>query len=326
MSVTDSVLGFLEENKGKYISGGEIASILGVSRNAVWKAVKGLQEKGYNIGAVTNKGYILSSDSNIVSGKSIEKFIEDKNIRVEYFDSVTSTNTVMKEKAEQGASEGLVVVSSEQTAGRGRRGKQFISKGGTGIYFSILLRPELNPRDALLITTCAAAAVSEAIEKNSDIKTKIKWVNDIYSGDKKICGILTEAAFDMEGGGLNYAVLGIGINIYFPENSLPDEIKNIAGAVFKNEDYDREAVSRIVADTINIFMREYVVITEKRFLQAYRQKSYLDGKEITVIKSDGNKDAVAMGITDDFSLIVKYKDGSEELLSSGEVSTRVNPQ
>ena len=245
MSVTDSVLGFLEENKGKYISGGEIASILGVSRNAVWKAVKGLQEKGYNIGAVTNKGYILSSDSNIVSGKSIEKFIEDKNIRVEYFYSVTSTNTVMKEKAEHGAPEGLVVVSSEQTAGRGRRGKQFISKGGTGIYFSILLRPELNPRDALLITTCAAAAVSEAIEKNSDIKTKIKWVNDIYSGDKKICGILTEAAFDMEGGGLNYAVLGIGINIYFPENSLPDEIKNIAGAVFKNEDYDREAVSRI---------------------------------------------------------------------------------
>lgn len=324
MSISDNVLGFLEEHKGKYISGAEIASILGVSRNAVWKAVKGLQKKGYNIGAVTNKGYILSADSNIVSGKSIEKFIENKKIHVEYFDSVTSTNTVLKEKAEHGAAEGLVIVSSEQTAGKGRRGKRFVSKGGTGIYFSLLLRPRLKPRDALLITTCAAAAVSEAIEKNSDIKTQIKWVNDIYSKDKKICGILTEAAFDLEGGGLDYAVLGIGINIYFPENSLPDEIKDIAGAVFKNENYDREAVSKIVADTLNIFMREYSVITEKRFLESYRRKSYLDGKEITVIKNDGSKDAVALGITDNFELIVKYKDGSKELLSSGEVSTKVN--
>ncbi len=322
MKTTEKVLDFLEKNKGKFVSGGSIASELGLSRNSVWKAVKSLQDKGYEIGAVTNKGYILSEKNNLISAQSVRKFITAENIDIEYRDSVTSTNTLLKKMAENGEKEGYVLLAGEQTAGRGRLGRSFSSGNGTGVYFSILLRPDMKPSDSLLITTCAAVAVAKAIEKNTGKMTSIKWVNDIYMRDRKVCGILTEASFDLECGKLSYAVLGIGINMFFDENTLPEEIKNIAGAVF-DEKPDGDTVSRIVADVINIFMAEYKVLIGKHFLFDYCSRSYLDGKEINVIKPDGVREATALDIDDDFRLHVKYLDGSEEYLSSGEVSTKV---
>ena len=322
MKTTEKVLGFLENNKGRYVSGESIASELGLSRNSVWKAIKILQEKGYEISAVTNKGYILSAKNNLISAQSVQKFITAENVCIEYQDEVTSTNTLLKKMAENGAKEGFVLMAGEQTAGRGRLGRNFSSQKGTGVYFSILLRPDMKPQDALLITICAAVAVAKAIEKNTGKMTSIKWVNDIYMRDRKVCGILTEASFDLECGKLSYAVLGIGINMYFPENSLPDEIKDIAGAVF-DEKPDGDSVSRIVADVINIFFDEYRVIVGKHFLFDYCSRSYLDGKAINVIKPDGTREAEAVDIDDDFRLHVKYPDGTEEYLSSGEVSTRI---
>ena len=322
MKTTEKVLDFLEKNKGNFVSGGSIASELGLSRNSVWKAVKALQDKGYEIGAVTNKGYILSEKNNLISAQSVRKFITTENVDIEYRDSVTSTNTLLKKMAENGEKEGYVLIAGEQTSGRGRLGRSFLSGNGTGVYFSILLRPDMNPSDSLLITTCAAVAVAKAIEKNTGKITSIKWVNDIYMRDRKVCGILTEASFDLECGKLSYAVLGIGINMYFEENSIPEEIKNIAGAVFDTKP-DGDAVSRIVADVINIFFDEYRVLTGKHFLFDYCSRSYLDGKEINVIKYDSVREATAIDIDDDFRLHVRYPDGSEEYLSSGEVSTKV---
>ncbi len=323
MSVADSVLDFLEKNRDRYISGEETAAYLGVSRNAVWKAVKALRQKGYDISAVTNKGYVLSHSNRIISAQGIEKHIKCGGIRVEHRDIVTSTNTVLKEMAENGEKEGLLLAASEQTAGKGRRGRSFSSNKGTGVYFSLLLRPDMNPSDALLITTCAAVAVARAVELNTGKNAQIKWVNDVYMNGRKICGILTEASFDIESGKLAYAVLGIGINIYFPENSLSEELVGIAGAVFDNDNFDGETVNKIIADTVNIFMDEYKNLTDKNYIDDYRKRSYLDGKKIYVIKSDGNREAEALGIDDNFRLHVKYSDGSEEYLSSGEVSTKV---
>lgn len=322
MSIEESVLNFLEASQGKYVSGGEIASVLGVSRNAVWKSVKKLEKKGYEIRAVTNKGYMLASSGSLFSAYSVKKYITHDNIRVQYQDSVTSTNTLVKEMAEKGEDEGLVLIAAEQTEGKGRLGRRFESKRGTGAYFSILLRPQLSPSQSLLITTCAAVAVAKAIEKNTGRITSIKWVNDIYMRDKKVSGILTQAAFDMEGNKLNYAVLGIGINMYFEEDSLPDEIKDIAGAVF-SEKPDGDTVSRIIADTVNFFFDEYRVLGGKHFLFDYVSRSYLDGKRINVIRPTGIMPAEALGIDDDFRLHVRYDDMTEEYLSSGEVSTRV---
>ena len=322
MKTVNMVLDLLEKNKGKYVSGGKIASFLGISRNSVWKAVKQLQDKGYEINAVTNKGYILTENNNLVSAQSIRKFIEDENVYIDFRDSVTSTNTLLKKMAENGEKEGYVLLAKEQTEGRGRLGRSFSSQNETGVYFSILLRPDMNPSDALLITTCAAVAVAKAIENNTGKMTSIKWVNDIYMRDRKVCGILTEASFDMENGKLSYAVLGIGINIYFSEDSIPDDIKDIAGAVF-DEKPDGDVVSKLVADVINIFMAEYRVIIGKHFLFDYCSRSYLDGKIINVIKPDGIKEAAALDIDDNFRLHVRYENGEDEYLSTGEVSTKV---
>lgn len=321
MSVTDKVLEYLEKNKGKYVSGGDLAEKLGVSRNAVWKAVNALKAKGYEIGAVTNKGYVLYEHNRIVSAQSIAKYITCPHIRIDYRDKVSSTNTVLKELAERGAQEGLLLVADEQTAGKGRKGRRFLSRNGTGVYFSLLLKPKLSPSESLLITTCAAVAVAKSVEKNAGGETEIKWVNDVYRNGKKICGILTEASFDIEGGGLAWAVLGIGINMFFPEGSLPEDLTDKVGAVYDDDSFTAENMSAIIADTVNFFMEEYRRLTEKSFLEDYRSRAYLDGKKIYVLKGDDMIEAIALGVDDDFRLEVRYPDGSTEFLSSGDVST-----
>lgn len=323
MGTADKVLEILEDNKGGYVSGGEIAKTLGVSRNAVWKSVNTLKAGGYSIDAVTNKGYSLDTDCKELSARSIKKYIKSESVAVDYRRSVTSTNTVMRSLAENGEKEGYLLVSSEQTAGKGRRGRSFVSKSGTGVYFSLLLRPDLSPSDSLLITTCAACAVAKAIEKNTGRRTEIKWVNDIFVDGKKVCGILTEASIDLEGGGLSWAVLGIGINLFFPDGTLPEELRGVAGSVFENDSFGADDAAKLVADTVNFFMENYYSLTEKAFLEDYRSRSYLDGKQVIVIKNGKEKKGEALGIDDDFRLKVKYDDGSEEKLSSGEVSTRI---
>ncbi len=322
MKTTDKVLSFLEENKGVYVSGALLASSFGVSRNAVWKSVKLLQQRGFEISAVTNKGYMLSKDSCILSAQSVKKYIKNSNIRIVFKDTVTSTNTLVKELAEKGENEGLLYIAAEQTAGKGRLGRTFLSPKGSGVYFSLLLRPDLAPQDSLLITTCAAVAVAKAIEINTGKPASIKWVNDIYMRGKKVAGILTGAAFDSESGKLSYAVLGIGINMFFDKKTLPAEIKDIATSVF-SEKPDSDVVSRIVADTVNFFMSEYAVLTGKHFLFDYKSRSFLDGKHINVIKPLGTASGTAQGIDDSFRLHVKYDDGTEEYLSSGEISTKI---
>lgn len=323
MSICEKILETLEKNKGNYVSGAMMAKELGISRNAIWKYVKILQGRGHDIKAVTNKGYILSCDSNILSAQSISKFIADDRIRVEFEECVTSTNVIVRSRAENSENEGLLLVAGEQTAGKGRLGRSFSSQKGTGVYFSLLLRPELSPADSLLITTCAAVAVAKAINEITGKEPYIKWVNDIYISDRKVCGILTQASFDSEGDKLAYAVLGIGINICFDENSMPEEIKDIAGGIFENENVPIDAASRIVGRTIDIFMTEYDNLTEKKILDYYKTHSYLDGKRITVIKPDGEHTATALGINDDLSLNVRYDNGENGRLFSGEVSTKV---
>ncbi len=322
MNTTEKVLELLEKNKGKYISGDRLAKELHLSRNAVWKAVNRLKANGYDISAQTNKGYMLSVNNNVVSSQSVSKYITCEAVRVKYLECVTSTNTLLKEFGENGESEGLLLVSSEQTNGKGRLGRSFLSKKNTGIYFSLLLRPDLKPADSLLITTCAAVAVAEAIEEVSGKPASIKWVNDIYMNDRKVAGILTEASFDMENGKLAYAVLGIGINIHFEENSLPDELKNIAGAVFDDCDVPSDAASWLVGLTVSNFMRDYRVLTEKHFLEGYKARDYLKDTRIKVIKPSGEREAEAKGIDESFRLKVIYDDSTQEYLSTGEVSAK----
>ena len=215
MTVQDHLRTLLESNKNVFLSGEEIARRLGVSRNAVWKAIKALQAGGYPIQAVPNRGYCLAASSDVLSESGIRQYLtpEAQSLDLRVYDSVDSTNLVLRKLANEGAAEGTVVIAAEQSGGRGRKGRNFYSPQGTGVYVSLLLKPQIAPDDATLITTTAAVAVCDAVEALSGEPATIKWVNDVFMRGKKICGILTEGSFDMESGQFEYAILGTGINV-----------------------------------------------------------------------------------------------------------------
>lgn len=326
MSVKDKTLSVLENNKGDYISGAELAKKLSVSRNAIWKAIKSLQNEGYNIYAVTNKGYCLSTDTDILSSQSISKYLDkyNNNFNINVYKTINSTNSAVKELAINSAKEGTVIISEEQTEGRGRFGRKFHSPKGTGIYMSILLRPQMHASKAFLITAATAVAVAEAIETVSDKKAKIKWVNDIYCDNKKVCGILTEASFDFESGITDYAVLGIGINVKTPKEGFSEEIKDIATAIFEYEDSPSTDIrSKLIAEILERFWDYYKHIEDKSFLKAYKTRSLLINKEVNIISNKSSEKASVLEIDDECRLKVKMEDGSIRFLSSGEVSIRM---
>lgn len=320
MSVKDDVLSQLEKNRGQHISGEELAESLNVSRNSVWKAIKQLEKLGYSIAAVTNKGYCLLESNEIISKQSIENYLIEKNVSIETYKTVSSTNSLMKEKAEDSAPEWTVIVADEQTSGRGRMGRSFYSPPNTGIYMSVLLRPQLPANQSIYITTCAAVAVAKAIDNNAGVEAKIKWVNDIFLGNKKVCGILTEGTTDIENGELKYVVLGIGINIFPPDEKFPEEIKDVATTVFAEAMHDKDYRSKIIADVINNLMEMYPELSKKEFFNEYKNRSFLLGKRINIIRKDGVEEAKALDLDESFGLIVEKMNGSLEHLYSGEVS------
>lgn len=322
MNLKDEVLRILEENRGRSISGPKMAKELFVTRSAIWKVVKSLEDDGYNIKAISNKGYCLMDDNDIVSAESIRPFLKGDalNFDLDVRQRVDSTNTIAKDMASQGAKEGKVIIASEQSKGRGRMGRTFYSPQETGIYFSIILRPKLNLEDSLLITSTAAVIVAEAMEKIAPVEAKIKWVNDIFINKKKVCGILTEAAIDLENGCLEYAVLGIGININ--TNIFPKEISSLAGSLFDKKPNDSPIRSLLLAEILNKMAVCMNSFDNKSYIQKYRERSFLIGKDILVIKGKEKTPALAIDIDHKARLVVEYEDKSQETLSSGEVSIR----
>lgn len=322
MELKNQVLKILEENRGLSVSGAKLATQLSVTRSSVWKAVNGLKKEGYQIESVTNKGYCLLRNNDIVSAEAILPFLKGKaeSFHLDVRESVTSTSTLAKEAAAKGAAEGTVIIAREQTEGRGRMGRSFYSPSSSGIYFSIILRPKLNLEDSLLITTSTAVAVAKAIETLAKLPALIKWVNDIYIGEKKVCGILTEASLNFESGGLEYAVVGIGINIHTKE--FPKEINHIAGSLFTDKPGEEPITSMLVAEVLNNLAESMDSLTDKHYLEEYRKRSFLLGREIIVLKGKDSIPAKAKDIDEKARLVVEYDDGRLEALNSGEVSIR----
>jgi BirA family biotin operon repressor/biotin-[acetyl-CoA-carboxylase] ligase len=325
MTVKERILALLDGNRGEYTSGEEIAGKLSVTRSAVWKSIKSLQNEGYSITAVTNKGYSLSPNTDILSAVAISNHLntEYHNLHIEVLKTVPSTNEAVKKLALNGEAEGIVILSEEQTAGRGRKSRQFFSPSGTGIYMSILLRPKISASDSFLLTTSAAVAVAMAIESVAHKDTTIKWVNDVFMDDKKVCGILTEASLSLESGWLDYAVLGIGINVSIPTSGFPDEITDIAASVFSDSNNNGDIRNRLAAEILNNFMAFYERLTDRLFLPEYKKRMLFLGKSVTVLKENIPHEATAIDIDNNCRLKVRYANGEEEYLSSGEVSIKI---
>lgn len=324
MTTKEEVLKILELSQGQYVSGEELGHRLSLSRNAVWRAVKSLQYDGCSIDAATRRGYRLNETPDRLSPQAIEKYFSRRADcwDIEVRKTVTSTNTVLKAQAEVGVPEGKILVAVEQTAGRGRMDRRFYSPAGSGVYMSFLLRPPYSASQSLYITAAAAVAVAEAIESAAEQEAQIKWVNDVYLRGKKACGILTEAAFDMETKRLSYAVLGIGINMRPPADGFPDELSPIVTSVFDKTNYAPALRNQIVAETIERFWHFYEDLGEKAFLQGYRERSFLSGKDVYVINGAERQTARALDIDDEFRLHVRYENGADEYLQSGEISVK----
>ena len=324
MTIKEQILTLLEEEQGNYISGERIGNRLQVSRSAIWKAIKDLKKSGYQIDAITNKGYCLLKDADILREERIRFYLEDSlsELNVMVRSSVTSTNALVKENAAKGEKEGLILIADHQTQGRGRYGRTFFSPDGSGVYFSILLRPQMRADDAPSLTTLAAVAVARGIEKVFADLVEIKWVNDLFFNGKKICGILTEGSFDMETNGMEYVVVGIGINVYEPQGGFPVELESIAGSLAHQKEIKKDNRNRLVAECINYFFEYYYNFSRKKYLDDYRKRSMILGKQIEVIKGEAYQLAKAVDIDAECRLLVEYPDGKQELLSSGEVRIR----
>lgn len=326
MELKQQILKLLEENRGNSVNGAWMAERLFVTRSAVWKNIKQLQKEGYHIEAVPNRGYCLTVSNDIVTAESILPYLRGKakSFHLDVRKTVTSTNTLAKEMAAGGAPEGTVIIATEQTNGRGRMGRSFYSPDSTGLYLSLILRPKLDLHDSLLITTSAAVAVSNAIEELTGNDVQIKWVNDLFMGGKKVCGILTEASLNIENGGLEYAVVGIGINVTTAD--FPDNIKSVAGSIFSNPPKDRPVTSILAAKVLNNLSDSMDNLTSVSYLEEYKKRSFLIGKDISVIKGKDTLPARAINLDERARLVVEYPDGQKEALSSGEVSVRIKTQ
>ena len=316
MSVREKLLAELDGSDG-FRSGGELARLIGVSRNAVWKAAGELSDEGYSIETVKGKGYRLSENNSKVFKHQIERFAGDAEIVL--LEDTESTNSAAKQLADNGGEEKTVVIALKQNAGRGRLGRSFFSPPG-GIYMSIILRPLISPEKTTLITAAAAVAAARAVERFSGRKTGIKWVNDIYIDGKKICGILTEGVFGAETGLLDYAVVGIGVNLCGREEQLPREIRNIAGFV-TDRDFTSLLYSRFVGELLKEFFVIYGDIENREFLGEYRNRSVLMGKTVTFFKNGTERTAKVEGIDDGARLVVS-ENGNMYILDSGEVSVK----
>lgn len=319
MSTKSEVLKLLEENKGTYLSGEELAIKLGCSRTAIWKAMKTLREEGYEILAVNNRGYALSKENNVLSEEAIRLGLNKKAVKIEVKREIPSTNQYLKQKGiEEEYEEGSVVVAESQSAGKGRRGRHFYSPGKCGLYMSVLLKPKKTAQESLKITAAAAVAVCRAVEKVCKVSLGIKWVNDLYLEEKKVCGILTEAVSDFETGDIELVVVGIGINLKEPKDGFPKELGDIAGTVLKEgEHVDRNL---LVSEIVNELLEE----SEKDGIpKEYIERNIVPGRKVWVAYGQQERCVFAKQILPDGRLLIENEQHEEEILPCGDVSLRI---
>lgn len=321
MKTKNKVLFLLEENVNSYISGQHIADQVGISRMAVWKAIRSLKDEGYLIDSITNKGYRLLLKNDILSEEGIRKNLREeyKNNPILVMESTGSTNSDAKKMGIDGALHGTVVVTNEQTQGRGRFGRTFSSSKGKGIYMSIIIRPAMNIQEVAFSTILSVVAVSRAIRQYTSDSLEVKWVNDIYANGKKICGILTELVSDIESGGIDFIVVGVGLNVNASASDFPEDIRNIAGSLQISEVNRNKIISEISMEIMDLFKN----FEAEQIIQEYREQQLLLGKSIRYERNGEIIEGIAKDIDPYGGLIVDVK-GNDVVLRSGEVSVKMS--
>ena len=328
MDIKTSILRMIRQSSG-YVSGQSLCEALGVSRTAVWKYDNQLKEEGYEFDAVSNKGYRIVKYPDIITREEIESMLPEglAVTNVVYYHETDSTNTRAKQAAEEGEKSGTLFITECQTGGRGRRGRSWESPAGSGIWMSLLLRPEIKPFDASMLTIVAAMGMKDAIEEiigagagQGGIHCKIKWPNDIVLGDRKICGMLTEMSAETDW--INYVVIGIGVNVNTTE--FDDSIKDMASSILLQTGSSVKRSDVVVAFARH-FSRYYDEFLKECNLSGladdYNKALINVGRDVKIVERDGSFVAKAVGIDETGSLIVE-KDGDTIRIVAGEVSVR----
>lgn len=332
MSTKSKLLALLNENLNTYISGQEIGDKLGLSRNAIWKAANALKEQGYNIKSFPKKGYRLMEFTDIISEDMIKSNAEFP-CQVHVYDAVDSTNNMAKEIRDCTVPQ--ILVAEEQTSGRGRLGRTFFSPAGKGLYMTMAFKPDFGLDEAMLVTATVALSVCNAIQEVTGLNPKIKWVNDIYLGDKKICGILTEAESSFETGAIEKIIVGIGINCF--KGSFPKELSETAGYL-KNplKPFTRNDLAVAI---FNNFFERINNFNKVLTIREYKAKSFILGEPILIFNpaiaralgrtEDRLKEGIrarAIDIDENGGLVVEYMEGIKmrtmETLTTGEITIR----
>lgn len=308
-------------NSDGYVSGQDLCGLLGVSRTAVWKMIKQLKEEGYEIEAVSNRGYRIASCPDVVTEAEIRSLLPENSLfsHIYYYEEIGSTNDEARLLAEQGAAHGTLVVARNQTNGKGRRGRHWNSSADDGIWMSFVLRPDLEPVQAAMLTLVCAMAVSDGLLKHG-VDNAIKWPNDIVIDGKKVCGILTEMSTQMEW--INYVVAGIGINVH--QACFPNDIEQSATslAIKTNRRFHRAA---LIADVLTAFEHYYRLFIEKGDLSEikteYNARLINLNQCVKVIGFHKTEEGISRGIDTEGALLVEI-DGRLTRVLSGEVSVR----
>ena len=321
----EEVLALLRQKE--LVSGEELGRRLGSSRTAVWKSVDALRREGYVIEARTGLGYHLVETPDALSEREIRSSL-GRTLRVgrdlRCFEEIGSTNTYAKQIALEGAEDGVVVTANSQTAGRGRMDRSFQSPPDKGIYLSVLLRPDLPPERLLPITAMTGVAVCAAVERTCGVRPGLKWPNDPVLGGRKLCGILTEVSLEGESGRLQYLVVGVGINVSQTEEDFSPEVARMATSLVQ-ELGGPVSRPRLAAALIEEMDRAYDALLRgdlSEWLDACRRDCVNLGRKVQILSPQGRETVTAVGIDDQFGLIVRDDHGSERTVRSGEVSVR----
>ncbi|RHT56967.1 biotin--[acetyl-CoA-carboxylase] ligase [Butyricicoccus sp. AM29-23AC] len=305
-------------------SGGRLAETLGVSRAAVHKAISMLRADGLAIDGVPGEGYRLACDDDSLTAAGVEALLQTRCIgrEIVVVPSLTSTNTVMKEQYLD-RPHGFVLAAEEQTGGRGRLGRTFVSPSGTGVYFTILLHPALPLTHIQYATLAAAVAVTRAVSDTAGFTPEIKWVNDVLMQGKKLNGTLTEAVIEGESGTVSSLIVGIGINLR-PNPAWPEEVRRVAGAISDFGPVPRRAA--LIASVLTHFEQAYSLVEQGRegeLVALYRERLCCIGRKITVVSPLEKYEAECVGLDGEGHLLIRTADGAETTLSTGEISIRL---
>lgn len=318
------ILNMLKANKNKFLSGTEISETLNISRQAISKHIKQLKENGYNIESIPRRGHRLkSSEADIYNREEIlsENRTDTLGKTLIFLETVGSTNDYAKTIALGGCSDKTVIISDEQTLGKGRLGRSWSSEKGAGIWMSIILKPDIEPAEAPKITQIAAAAMTMAIENVTQEEIKIKWPNDLLLNKKKVCGILTEMSAEL--GSINYVIVGIGVNVN--QTSFDEEIKDKATSI-KQITGKETSRKDIVISFLENFEKLYDDFLDKssleKTIEICKSHSILIGEEVKVITKASTRQVKVMDINDEGQLVIKNENGELENIFYGEVSVR----